>query len=238
LKVEIFIPCFNEEKNIALLVSSWANVINSTKGYRIFITFIDNGSDDLTNKELSKNIELSGCEELKKITKNENNGYGSGIMFGVRESNADLVGWAHADLQFNPSEVIENLNKIIEKTNGNKEILIIGERTNRGTVDVLFTKAMSIIVWLFTKIYLHDINSQPKIFSKTLIRQLNNTPDNFNLDLDICLKAKKLNYEILRINLNFKDRVFESAKGGGTLYGKFKLSLSVFNYLLNKNLYH
>lgn len=237
MKVEIFIPCYNEEKNIDMLVSSWSKAINLSQNYSMYVTFIDNGSDDLTDKELDKNIELSGLQELKKITKETNNGYGSGIMFGVRESDADLIGWAHADLQFNPGEVVEKLNKIIQEENTSKEILIIGERTNRGAFDLLFTKGMSFFVWVFTKVYLHDINSQPKIFSKTLTECLDNAPHDFNLDLDICLKAKRLNYKIFRINLNFKDRVFESAKGGGTLFGKLKLSLSVFKYLLNRNQY-
>tara|TARA_X000001036_G_scaffold435307_1_gene476308 strand:+ start:459 stop:1175 length:717 start_codon:yes stop_codon:yes gene_type:complete len=238
LKVEIFIPCYNEERNIALLVSSWSKAINLTENYNIFITFIDNGSEDLTNKELDKYVELSSCKEINKITKKTNKGYGSGIMFGVEKSDADLIGWAHADLQFEPKEIIEKLNEIFQKQNISKKILIIGERTNRSIVDVFFTKGMSIFVWLFTRTYLHDINSQPKIFSKTLLKNLHVTPDDFNLDLDICLKAMKLNYKIFRVKLSFKDRVFESAKGGGTLYGKVKLSLSVFKYLLNKNLYH
>jgi glycosyltransferase involved in cell wall biosynthesis len=48
VKVEIFIPCFNEEKNIPLLVSSWSEAIDKAEGYDIFVTFIDNGSIDLT----------------------------------------------------------------------------------------------------------------------------------------------------------------------------------------------
>ena len=237
MKVEIFIPCFNEEKNISLLVSSWSKVIDSAKGYKIFVTFIDNGSDDLTNNELSKNIDSLKNEGLRTITKDDNNGYGSGIMFGAKESNADLIGWAHADLQFEPLQIIENLNEIIENLSTYEDILIIGERLNRGLIDISFTKGMSCFVWLFTKIYIHDINSQPKIFSSGLLRNLNKSPNDFNLDLHICLKAIRLNYRIIRIKLNFKDRIFESAKGGGTIYGKIKLSFSVFKYLFNKNLY-
>ena len=38
------------------------------------------------------------------------------------------------------------------------------------------------------------------------------------------MKARKLNYKVKRIRLSFKDRIFESAKGGGTIYGKIKLT--------------
>ena len=110
MKVEIFIPCFNEEKNIPMLVFSWSKAVESAKGYEVLVTFIDNGSNDLTNTELNKRVDNSKNKGLKIITKEKNDGYGSGIMFGLIKSNSDLVGWAHADLQFNPLKVIEKLN--------------------------------------------------------------------------------------------------------------------------------
>ena len=237
MKVEIFIPCFNEEKNIPMLVFSWSKAVESAKGYEVLVTFIDNGSNDLTNTELNKSVDNSKNKGLKIITKEKNDGYGSGIMFGLIKSNSDLVGWAHADLQFNPLKVIENLNELIKNVSKNDDILIIGERVNRALIDVTFTKGMSFFVWLFTRIKIQDINSQPKIFSNGLLTKLNKTPNDFNLDLHICLKAKKLNYRIVRIKLDFKDRIYESAKGGGTFYGKIKLSFSVLRYLFNKKSY-
>jgi polyisoprenyl-phosphate glycosyltransferase len=237
MKVEIFIPCFNEEKNIPMLVFSWSKAVESAKGYEVLVTFIDNGSNDLTNTELNKSVDNSKNKGLKIITKEKNDGYGSGIMFGLIKSNSDLVGWAHADLQFNPLKVIENLNELVENLSNQDEILIIGERLNRAWIDATFTKGMSFFVWLFTRIKIQDINSQPKIFSNGLLTKLNKTPNDFNLDLHICLKAKKLNYRIVRIKLDFKDRIYESAKGGGTFYGKIKLSFSVLRYLFNKKSY-
>ena len=237
MKVEIFIPCFNEEKNIPMLVFSWSKAVESAKGYEVLVTFIDNGSNDLTNTELNKSVDNSKNKGLKIITKEKNDGYGSGIMFGLIKSNSDLVGWAHADLQFNPLKVIENLNELVENLSNQDEILIIGERLNRAWIDATFTKGMSFFVWLFTRIKIQDINSQPKIFSNGLLTKLNKTPNDFNLDLHICLKAKKLNYRIVRIKLDYKDRIYESAKGGGTFYGKIKLSFSVLRYLFNKKSY-
>ena len=237
MKVEIFIPCFNEEKNIPMLVFSWSKAVESAKGYEVLVTFIDNGSDDLTNTELNRSVDNSKNKGLKIITKEKNDGYGSGIMFGLIKSNSDLVGWAHADLQFNPLKVIENLNELVENLSNQDEILIIGERLNRAWIDATFTKGMSFFVWLFTRIKIQDINSQPKIFSNGLLTKINKTPNDFNLDLHICLKAKKLNYRIVRIKLDYKDRIYESAKGGGTFYGKIKLSFSVLRYLFNKKSY-
>ena len=45
-KLTIFIPCFNEEKNIDRLVSEWDLATENSEN--IFILFIDNGSNDNT----------------------------------------------------------------------------------------------------------------------------------------------------------------------------------------------
>jgi len=237
LKVEIFVPCFNEEKNIDPLVDSWSKALKTAKRYELFVTFIDNGSSDSTNNKLKKRIGLFNEKNFKILTKAENTGYGSGIIYGIIKSNADFVGWAHADLQFDPNEVVNKLNETFKKINLNQKILLIGRRKNRSIFDKFFTNFMSYIVWIFTKVYIADINGQPKLFNKDLMDELNNPPDNFNLDLYLILKASKLKYKITRMDINFKNRIFESAKGGGTFIGKIKLSLAVLKYLFNLKFY-
>ena len=122
MKVEIFVPCFNEEKNIDPLVDSWSKALKTAERYELFITFIDNGSSDSTNNKLKKRIGLFNERNFKILTKAENTGYGSGIMYGVIKSNADFVGWAHADLQFDPIEVVNKLNETFKIINLNYQI--------------------------------------------------------------------------------------------------------------------
>lgn len=237
MKVEIFVPCFNEEKNINPLVDSWSKAIKTAEGYELFVTFIDNGSSDSTNNELNKSISSYNEKNFKTLTKAKNTGYGSGIMYGITKSNSNFVGWAHADLQFDSNEVVNKLNETFNKIDINQKILLVGSRRNRSIFDIFFTNFMSYIVWIFTKVYVADINGQPKLFNKDLLDQLNDPPDNFNLDLYLVLKASKLKYKILRMDISFKNRIFESAKGGGTFLGKIKLSLAVLKYLFNIKFY-
>ena len=237
MKVEIFVPCFNEEKNINPLIDSWSKALKKVKGYELYVTFIDNGSSDSTNNELKKSTNSFNEKNFKTLTKKENTGYGSGIMYGIVKTNADFVGWAHADLQFDSIEVVNELNEAFKKIDLNKNILLVGSRKNRSIFDRFFTNFMSYIVWIFTKVYVKDINGQPKLFNKDLLDELNDPPDNFNLDLYLVLEASKLKYKILRMDISFKNRIFESAKGGETLLGKIKLSLAVFKYLFNIKFY-
>lgn len=231
--VEIFIPCFNEEDNIDALVSSWAKAVKLANGYLLLITFIDNGSEDLTKKRLLQNLQ-SKNENLSLVIKQNNTGYGAGIMHGVNNSEAGYIGWAHADLQFNPMDLVKKLNKVLENSENIKEVFIVGKRVNRRLFDKFFTTLMSFVVFLFRGIYFNDINAQPKIFYNKLVKDLSSFPDDFNLDLFTILKAKEKNYLFKSIQIDFEDRKFGEAKGGGSLFGKIKLSIQVFKYLIFK----
>ena len=52
--ITVFIPCFNEEKNIPKLVHSWNEAIESNKN--ISVLFINNGSIDDTLSLLNSEI--------------------------------------------------------------------------------------------------------------------------------------------------------------------------------------
>ena len=156
---------------------------------------------------------------------------------GFKNKVLQLTNQYNPDLQFDSIEVVNELNETFKKIGLNKNILLVGSRKNRSIFDRFFTNFMSYIVWIFTKVYVKDINGQPKLFNKDLLDELNKPPDNFNLDLYLVLKASKLKYKIVRMDINFKNRIFESAKGGGTFLGKIKLSLAVLKYLFNIKFY-
>ena len=53
-KVDVIIPCFNENKNIKRLVSSWSEALSAEKSISVY--FINNGSTDNTGMLLKKKL--------------------------------------------------------------------------------------------------------------------------------------------------------------------------------------
>ena len=49
--------------------------------------------------------------------------------------------------------------------------------------------------------------------------------------VNYCQNTEK-NYLFKSIQIDFEDRKFGEAKGGGSLFGKIKLSIQVFKYLI------
>ena len=78
----------------------------------------------------------------------------------------------------------------------------------------------------------NDINAQPKIFSKSFIKYLNDYPYDFSLDLYLLIKAKIYNYKILKHEVVMKKRLHGEAKGGGTFFGKLKLIKRTLIYII------
>ena len=224
----VYIPCFNEEKNIIKLIHSWDVAIKNTEN--IFILFINNGSSDKTLNKLQNNELLlnNPCMDYYDIDKN--NGYGYGILEGITNYESEHICWTHADLQFSAEDVVKLINKYLE--NNSKNHVLKGQRLNRNIIDIIFTKIMSIIGLFLKGIYISDINAQPKVFSRKFFNSISKWPTDFSIDAHLLYSTRKTNYSLKSYEIKILPRQHEEAKGGGSLSGKFKLSINTLKYFL------
>ncbi len=228
--IDLLIPCYNEDKNVRQLVMQWGEIVKNNRDLSVY--FIDNGSTDNTRKIIKNELQKINDENLKIIVLEENVGYGAGIKKGISMTSNTYISWTHADLQINSKDV----NNLICKYISNKEKdnqLFMGKRKNRNLFDQFFTLMMSFFSFLFTGYYLKDINSQPKIFPRRIVTDHDTLPNDFNIDLAILLAARKNNLDIKLNNLIFHKRNFNKSKGGGSILGKLKLSISTLIFIIS-----
>tara|TARA_Y100000768_G_scaffold388143_1_gene382420 strand:+ start:2704 stop:3420 length:717 start_codon:yes stop_codon:yes gene_type:complete len=227
IKYSIVIPCYNEGNNLKQLFNNLKK-INFSSDSEVII--IDNGSTDNSSKLLVSLKNQMDIHNLRIITNEINIGYGHGILTGLDESKGEFLGWTHADLQTDISDVLKGF-EIINKNQTN--VIVKGKRIKRSIFDNIFTGLMSIVCRIVLKENFKDINAQPKIFSKKFFQQIrNNAPEDFSLDLYFLYKAKKMNYTIIDFPVFFNKRLFGEAKGGGSIGTKINLSMRTFNYIL------
>lgn len=227
MKVDLLIPCYNEDKNINYLVDEWRDITNINKN--IYVLFIDNGSTDQTNKILKNKILTINSPNLDMLEIKKNIGYGSGLKLGFQHTVNEIVGWTHADLQIPTEDVAKAINFYLKNQNSDK-VVLKGRRKERNILDNFFTFFMSIVGYFFTKELIYDINAQPKLFYRNIIKDINTFPDNFLIDAELLYLAKKKGVEIIEYESEFLDRKFNNAKGGGTLKGKLNLSINTLRY--------
>ena len=233
--LSLIIPCFNEEDNLRKLLEKIKFLVESNnKDLEILI--VENGSNDNSYKILkSSKLYLNNKINIIKIDKNI--GYGDGIVQGIKASSGNFICWCHADLQTDPVDVIE-IFKMYKTKLLEENCIIKGKRINRSFLDSIFTSGMSLLTFLMFKIRLNDINAQPKIFKRNFFSLLTDSPKDFSFDIFFLLMAKKNNLKIYEHPVMWNKRFAGTAKGGGSLKLKFKLTLRTLKFMskLKKNL--
>lgn len=222
--LSIIVPCYNEEKNIPLIISEFKKIIISSDE-EIEVILVNNGSTDNSKKVFKKAIPEKGGKIFVHNLVN-NVGYGHGILSGLKLAKGDVLSWTHADLQTDPNDVLKAL-KEYRKIN-NENIVFKGKRKSRNFLDTFFTWGMQVYCTNILNKSFNDINAQPKLFSRDFYnKNFQNAPEDFSLDLFLLYRAKQIN----TIDVYFKPRVHGKAKGGGTIYGKLKLINRTFIYI-------
>ncbi len=231
MKLSIIVPCYNEEKNIPLILNRFSEVI---KRDDIEVILVNNGSTD--NSEAVLNELLPKYAFAKTVKVEVNQGYGYGILQGLNSAKGDYIGWTHADMQTDPNDVIKALD-IIEKENCNK-IFVKGNRKGRPLFDVFFTFGMGCFETLLMGQFLWDINAQPNIFSRELFENWKNPPYDFALDLFALYQAKKEKYKIIRFPVIFPERIHGASHWNTGLVAKWKFIKRTieFSFKLKKGL--
>ncbi len=231
--LSLIIPCYNECGSIPSLIANIEQLILQLPTIEIIL--VNNGSTDDT-AVLLNSLALSNHYNIVNISINK--GYGHGILQGLQVAKAPVLAFTHADMQTHPLDVLLAYNAYIAANN--IMLVVKGLRQKRNWLDAAFTKGMSWYSSVMLQVSLTDVNAQPKLFSSIFYKCIKEeAPLDFSLDVYLLYKAKTLG-SIHTIPVLYNKRKQGSAKGGGTLKGKWKLIKRTVTYiqLLKKKLKH
>jgi len=198
MKFSLVIPCYNEAANLPLLLERCKEVARQSD---IEVILVDNGSTDNSPAVLSELLpRYPGCRSVR-VEKNQ--GYGFGILSGLRSAKGEILGWTHADMQTDPQDTLVGLD--LFKQHGPKTF-VKGRRYGRPLADVLFTVGMSFFETMLLGKPLWDINDQPTMFTKAFFQSWQNPPHDFSLDLYAYFQARTQGLRITRFPVRFGER--------------------------------
>lgn len=216
MRLSIVIPCYNEEKNIPLILEQFHKSICQED---IEIILVNNGSTDQTADVLE--CLLPSYSFARTILVPVNRGYGYGILQGLKAADGDFIGWTHADMQTDPRDVIKAYH-ILKQNKWDKHLYIKGNRKGRSITEQFFTAGMSIFETFYLKKRLLDVNAQPNIFSQEFFGTWQNPPMDFALDLYALYMAQIKQLRIIRFSVKFPPRVHGSSHWNTGLKAKWK----------------
>ena len=115
----------------------------------------------------------------------------------------------------------------------NGDCIVKGKRIHRKLVDSFFSNSMAILASILFNKKFREINAQPKVFSKNLLKEFDNAPKDFSLDLYLLYISKLKSYKIIEHPVVYKKRLAGISKGGDSFFGKIKLTLRTLKYIIN-----
>lgn len=226
--LSIIVPCYNESKNLDRLVSAFREAIGSRQD--IELVLVDNGSKDDTPEVMDQLLARPENAFARSVVVDLNQGYGYGILFGLRQSHAEYLAWTHADLQTPPEDVIRALDLLVQMPDPQNS-LVRGNRKGRPFFDQFFTSAMGWVASATLGGSYFDVNAQPKVFHHSLMQHLDEAPYDFTLDLYLLYVASERKMEMELVDVRFDRRTEGESKGGGTLLGKYRLCKRTFGQI-------
>ena len=189
MKITIGIPAYNEEKNIASIITKLKNITDS-------IIVCDDGSSDMTS-EISKNLGAI------VISHKKNMGYGAAIRTIFQKSvelDSDILVTFDADGQHR----IDDVNKILQPLENNEADIVIGSRFLDNETKVpnyrkIGIKVITQVTNASLKKKLTDSQSGFRAYNKQALTQISPSEMGMGISTEILIKASSKGLRIAEI---------------------------------------
>ena len=200
-ELSLVMPFYNEELIAANIIETTISELKQSK-IEFELICVNNGSSD--NTELILADLQKRHKEIKILKINKNQGYGWGIITGLNAATGSYIGYTDGDGQVAVKDIVGVLDSLKER---NYDICK-GKRVIRG--DGLQRKIASFgynfgFNVLFSTNF-GDINAKPKIMKRECLRKMNLQSKDWFIDSEILIKAKKLNYKVGEVKVEFSGR--------------------------------
>ena len=190
MKIIVGIPAFNEEKNIASIITKLMDITDT-------IIVCNDGSDDLTS-EISKKMGAIVIDHKKNL------GYGGAIrsiFFKAKEMDGDILVTFDADGQHR----IEDIKRVIGPIINQESDLVIGSRfLDESEKEVpeyrkVGIKVITKVTNASIKKQLTDSQSGFRAYSKQVINELTPSELGMGISTEILIKASSKNFKISEV---------------------------------------
>ena len=200
-ELSIVIPFYNEETCCIEVLSRIVTELDHS-GIDYELLPVNNGSTDQTGALLANFSRSYG--RIRIVTVQHNEGYGWGILSGLKQCTGFYTGYMDGDAQIAPGSLLLVFARL--KVSGAD----LCKATRATRFDGWKRKTVSRIYnTLFRILFLcpvTDINAKPKIMRQSCVRDLNLDSKDWFIDAELMLKAQANNLLIEEVEIEFLPR--------------------------------
>ena len=203
--VSIIIPAYNEEKNVANVISETITVMEQLNlPYEII--FVDDGSTDKTGL-------IASFFKIKIITNKKNRGKGYSLKKALHHANGDIIATIDADGEHKPKEIAPLLDAVV---NGmdiaagsrflNKQSTVTSKLNQIG--NLLF----NLVITSLTGKRVTDSQTGFRVIKREVLENLNLQSDGYEIETEITVKSLRGGFAFRELPITVQKRRFGASK--------------------------
>lgn len=209
-RLSVVVPAYNEEATLARVVARLQD-LNLPELSEIVI--VDDSSTDGTAEVAAR---LTAQYSNVKVIRHEHNaGKTAALRTGFRLTTGDIVMVQDADLEYDPTDIKDLIQPIIE---GMADVVYGSRFLVRRAARVLYfyhylaNKALTFFSNLLTNVNFSDIETGYKAFRGEIIRNMIISSTGFGFEIEVTAKVCKLGCATYEVPISYYGRTYEQGK--------------------------
>lgn len=213
-KINIIIPCYNEEDSLAKLFSELLKLEELLKGkYEVRFTFVDDGSKDKTLHLLNENISKLQIASVLKHEVNKN--LGGALKTGTASiTDEDYVAYLDSDCTYKPEIIVS----LLEAVENGADIATVSPYHPKGKVEgvpawrLLLSKGISLIYQILLWKKMYTFTAMVRVYRTEKLRELNSDRNDFGFVAELMISALKKRFNVVEVPATLAQREFGVSK--------------------------
>jgi glycosyltransferase involved in cell wall biosynthesis len=224
----VVMPCFNEQATLATIVDRLL-VLPQLLELIIVDDCSTDGSDKIGSDLADANPQVRYARHARNSGKTE------ALKTGFAMTRGSIVIIQDADLEYDPSEIPEVIQPILE---GHADVVYGSRFLVRKASRVLYFYhfvANKFLTWVsncFTNLNMTDVETGYKAFRGDIIRKMNIVSRGFGFEIEVTAKIAKLKCAVYETPISYYGRTYDEGKKIG-----MKDGLAAFWFILRFNLF-
>lgn len=204
-QLSFIIPVYNEEYNIANVLSDLHRTLNVNPQWNWEVIVVEDGSKDGTRKVLLE--EVKKYPQIQLLLHEKNQGYTPSLKDGIRKARGKYLMYIGADEEFDCSELPAFVNLLLDSKDRHADI-VLGVRWQRNAYRLprFFLSVIYIFLLNFLfKLRVNDYNWS-QAWPREFFEKVNLRSKSLFILPEIIIRAHDLNYKIKEIPSNHRGR--------------------------------
>ncbi len=209
-ELSVFLPTYNEEKNITSVVAGVLAVLSAVAD-RYELVIVNDGSTDRTSEAVERLVQNDN--HVRCIHHKNNRGYGAALSSGLYACRYEWISFIDADGQFDFSEIA----RFITIQRETEADLVVGYYLSRAVP--IYRKLNSFLwqtlIFLFFGLRVRDIDCGFKLIRRKVVEAIPKLESERGafISTEFLVKAKRAGFRIVEVGVHHYPRRSGSATG-------------------------